>query len=146
MSENTEKGVYRINGCCLIKPSVTVGFDKKKTAWDITCHAPRPLVIFDGRLNSTKYVYILETYLPTAFQKYPPVQLSKIFYQHDNARLRMSTLTKNFLKRKCFKQIIWPVNSSNMNIIENFWSVTDNKLLKFRINNVDKLINALQTP
>ena len=32
-----------------------------------------------------------------------------------------------------------------MNIIENIWSIIDNKLLKFTINNIDELINALQT-
>ena len=43
------------------------------------CDALRPLVIFDERLNSIKYIDILETYLPTAFPKYPPSQLPKIF-------------------------------------------------------------------
>ena len=32
-----------------------------------------------------------------------------------------------------------------MNTIENIWSIIDNKLLKFTINDVDELINALQT-
>ena len=111
----------------------------------ITCHGLGPLAIFDRRLNSIKYIDILETYLPTAFQKYPPTQLPKIFYQHDNAHLHVSTMTKNYLKRKRIEQIIWPANSPYMNIIENIWSIIDNKLLKFTINNVDELINALQT-
>ena len=32
-----------------------------------------------------------------------------------------------------------------MNIIENIWLIIDNKLLKFTINNIDELMNALQT-
>ena len=111
----------------------------------IMCHAPRLFVIFHGRLNSIKYIDILETYLPTAFPKYPPEQLPKILYQHDNARPHVSIMTKNYLKRKRIKQIIWPVNSPDMNIIENIWSIIDHKLLKFIINNIDELINALQT-
>ena len=103
------------------------------------------MVIFDGRLNSIKYIDILETYLPTAFQRYPPVQLPKILYQHDNARPHVSTMTKSYLKRKRIKQIIWPANSPDMDIIENIWSIIDNRLLKSTINNVDELINALQT-
>ena len=54
-------------------------------------------------------------------------------------------MTKNYLKRKRIKQIIWPANSPAMNIIGNIWSIIDNKLLKLTINNVDELINALQT-
>ena len=96
-----------------------------------TYHTRRPLLIFDGRLNLTKYIDIRETYLPTASQKYPPAQLSKIFYQNDNARQHVSTMTKNYLKRQRIKQIIWPENSPDMNIIENIWSIIHNKLLKF---------------
>ena len=33
----------------------------------ITCHGLGPLVVYDGRLNSIKYIDILETNLPTAF-------------------------------------------------------------------------------
>ena len=39
----------------------------------------------------------------------------------------------------------WPANSLDMNIIENIWSIIVNKLLNFTMNNVDELINALQT-
>ena len=111
----------------------------------LTCHALRPLVIFHRCLNSFKYIGILETSLPTAFQKYPSAQLPKMLYQHNDARPHVSTMTKNYLKRKRIKQIIWPINSPDMNIIENIWSIIDNKLLKFTINNVNELINALQT-
>ena len=101
------------------------------------------LVIFDGHLNSVKYIDILEAYLPTAFPKYPPAQLPKIFYQDDSARPHVLTRTKNCLKRKRIKQIIWSPNSPDTNIIGNIWSIIDNKLLKFTIDNVDKFINAL---
>ena len=72
----------------------------------ITCDALRPLFIFDECLNSIKYIDILKTYLLTAFQKYPSAQLPKSFYQDDNARLHMSIMIKNYLKRKRIKQII----------------------------------------
>ena len=73
----------------------------------ITRHALRPLVIFDGSLNSIKYINILENYLPTAFQKYSPAQLPKIFYQDGNAaRPHVSTMTKNCLKRKRIKALL----------------------------------------
>ena len=54
-------------------------------------------------------------------------------------------MTKNDLKRKRIKQIMWPANSLHRNTIENVWSFIDSKLLKFTINNVDELMNALET-
>ena len=35
----------------------------------ITCHGLGPLGIYDGRLNSSIYIDLLEKYLPTIFQK-----------------------------------------------------------------------------
>ena len=40
--------------------------------------------------------------------------------------------------------MVWPANSPDLNIIENIWSIVDNKLLKFPINTIDELKNALQ--
>ena len=62
----------------------------------ITYPARRPLVIFDERLNSIKYIDIRETYLPTTFPQYPPGQLPKVFHQDDNARQHVSTSSRIF--------------------------------------------------
>ena len=40
--------------------------------------------------------------------------------------------------------MVWPANSPDLNIIENIWSIVDNKLLKFPTNTIDELKNALQ--
>ena len=84
------------------------------------------LLIFDRRLNSIKYIYILQTYSPRAFAKYPPAQWPKIFSQDTNVRPHVLTTTKTYFKRKRIKQIIWSGNSPHVNIIENIWSIIDN--------------------
>ncbi|CAF0974121.1 unnamed protein product [Didymodactylos carnosus] len=109
------------------------------------CHGLGPLVIFDGRLNSTKYIDILETYLPAALQKFSPVQSGQILYQQDNARPHVSAVTQEYFKKKRVERIIWPASSPDINIIQNIWSITDNKLLKFTIDNIDDLKDALKT-
>ena len=40
--------------------------------------------------------------------------------------------------------IVCPANGPDLNIIENIWSTVYNKLLKFSINTIDELKNALQ--
>ena len=53
-------------------------------------------------------------------------------------------MTQEYFKRKGLKQLFWPANSPDLNIIENVWSIVDNELLKFDIKNADDLKNALQ--
>ena len=50
-------------------------------------------------------------------------------------------MTQEYLKKKGIQQ---PANSSDINIIENLWSIVDNKLLKLNIQNTDDLKTALQ--
>jgi len=110
----------------------------------ITYNDLGPLVFFDGRLNSDKYIEILENNLPTAFEKFPPEQSSKILYQQDNARPHTSAKTSKYFKKKRVKLIPWPPRSPDLNIIENIWSMVDEKLLKYSINNTTQLKEALK--
>ena len=36
--------------------------------------------------------------------------------------------------------IPWPANSADLNLIENIWSILDDKLLKYNINNTEQLL------
>ena len=63
-----------------------------------------PWVIFNGRLNSIKYIDILEDHLSTALEKLPSEKLSKILYQHDNTPPHVSAMTKEYLNKKILHQ------------------------------------------
>lgn len=54
-------------------------------------------------------------------------------------------MTQQYFEKKHIRRLIWPANSPDLNIMENIWSIIDNKLLKFSINTIDDLKNALQT-
>ena len=53
-------------------------------------------------------------------------------------------MIKEYLKKKNIIPIVRPSNSPDLNVIENIWSTVDDKLLKFSINIIDELKNALQ--
>ena len=111
----------------------------------ITCHDLGPLVIYDGRLNSSIYIDLLEKYLPIIFQKFSLEQSHKILYQQDNAGPHVSYMTHEYLKKKALYNLNGQQIVLIQNTIENIWSIADNKLLKLNIQNTDDLKIALQT-
>ncbi len=104
-----------------------------------------PLIIFDRRLNLAEYIDILEKHLPTALQKFPSQQFQKVRHQQDNAGSHVSAKTQEYFEKKRLPQISCPASNSDLNIIDNIWSILDDKLLQTSINNTDELKNPLQT-
>ncbi|CAF5013827.1 unnamed protein product [Rotaria magnacalcarata] len=111
----------------------------------ITYNDLGPLVFFNGRLYSDKYIEILENNLPNVFEKFSSEQSKKFLYQQDNARPHTSAKTSKYFKKKHIKLIPWPTRSPDLNIIENIWSIVDQKLLKYSISNMAQLEEALKT-
>ena len=89
------------------------------------------MILIDGKLNSTKYIKLLED--------------NKIFYllnkrfgekgyvfQQDGASSHRSAATLHFLSEKVkllSEDVKWPANSPYLNVIENLWAI-----IKARIN------------
>ena len=53
-------------------------------------------------------------------------------------------MTRGFFKKNNIKQFKWSANSPDLNIIENVWSILDNKLLKLSINNLGDLKKGIE--
>ena len=53
-------------------------------------------------------------------------------------------MTQGFFKKNTIKQLKWVANSPDFNIIENVWSILDNKLLKLSINNLGDLKKGIE--
>ena len=79
----------------------------------ITCHSLGPLIVLNERLNSLKYIDLLEEHLPTALKRFSNNQLNDIFYQQDNAQPHVSKMTQDFPRKNNIKQLKCPTNSSD---------------------------------
>ena len=81
------------------------------------------IYIFKDKLNSNKYIEILQKYLL-------PVYDDNYIFQHDNDPKHTAMITSLFLIDNNVKTLIWAPNSPNLNPIENIWSILKQLLEK----------------
>lgn len=87
------------------------------------------LVIIDGRMNSSKYISVLETALLPSFSTFfGDTNMDGVKFQHDNTSYHKSAKTKAWLQENSIEILDWPVQLSDLNPMEHLW-----KLLKQRI-------------
>ncbi|CAF2732665.1 unnamed protein product [Rotaria sp. Silwood2] len=103
------------------------------------------LIFYDGRLNSSEYINILDTHLKSAYSLFPKRYRDKKMFQQDNARHHVSRKTQEYIKKPHITILEWQASSTDLNLIENIWSIVDKKLLKYLLKNVDDLKAAMNT-
>ena len=82
----------------------------------ISSRGSSELVFLEGKQNSIKYVETLDQYLFPLCDKFG---YDTVIFQHDNAPLHTSRLTKTFLQERNLKVLKWPARSPDLNPIEN---------------------------
>jgi hypothetical protein len=100
------------------------------------------LVVLVGRQNSDDYVYTVSEYLlPFAHLNY----CIRFTYQQDNTRMHTSARTKDFFSEHAINVMNWPSKSSNLNPIENLWSIMSRRVYNNgkQFNSVPQLKAAL---
>ncbi|CAF3576681.1 unnamed protein product, partial [Rotaria sp. Silwood2] len=101
------------------------------------------LVFFDDRLDSSRYITILDTNLKSAYKYFPKQFINKAIFQQANARQHVSKKTRNYLNKHHITTLQWPANSPDLNLIENLWSIMDKQLMKYPVKTIDDLKTAL---
>ena len=85
-------------------------------------------------------VFILSIFLNIVFYQVPQYNLNgggdfnKIMTPNTQV-----VLTKEFIKNKIPELLKWPANSSDLNLIENYWNVIERLVEKRKSTNIDDL-------
>ena len=104
----------------------------------ISSRGSSELVFLEGKQNSLKYVETLDQYLFSLCDKFGD---DAVIFQHDNAPLHTSRLTKTFLQKRNLKVLKWPAHSPDLNPIENMWGLLAREELKDALNKAWKKLD-----
>lgn len=74
-----------------------------------------------GGLDATAYVGVLKDYVFSSWDWYG-ADRDKLLFQQDNSSIHTACLTKKFIKKAKIRLLEWPVNSPDLNPIENVWA------------------------
>lgn len=112
--------------------------------WGCVCwHGVGTLTRVIGNINSEKYINILEDNIwPVIARHFPD---NGYLFQDDNAPVHRSRVTQEYMARNQIKNMSWPAQSPDLNIIENVWLFIKRKLCdnQHMINSETELYNAI---
>lgn len=102
------------------------------------------MFICEGRMNSEKYVNVLETALvPSLSSIFGDTNLNGVKFQQDNAPCHKSATTMRWFHENCIDLLDWPAQSPDLNPIEHLWGIFKRKIKEHSITSKTALKNAL---
>jgi len=78
----------------------------------LTNHGVGNLVFYQGSIDSSKYIELLDSNLSSAFNRFPVSDRTGAILQQDNAKIHTSKKTLTYMKNKRIKLLSWPANST----------------------------------
>jgi len=100
------------------------------------------LHIYNGTINSDKYIEILELNLLPLIKKIQKTR-SNIIFQQDNAPCHTSFKMCEFFSNNKIEVMLWPANSPDLNPIENLWALLKKNVGKIYVSNGQELKDTI---
>jgi len=98
--------------------------------------------LYDGRLNSLRYIDILDDNLQASRDLFSLGD--ELIYQQDNAPCHTAGIVTDYFVENQVEIMPWPARSPDLNPIENLWVWIDRKLQTKVITNKDQLNEAIR--
>ena len=104
-----------------------------------------PLVFYEGRVNGPTYIEIIGAVLPQFIRATFVPKCNKWLLMQDNAPSHTSKFAMNWFERNRIPVLAWPPSSPDLNPIENFWDMIDERLKKMRPKTIAELQAMIKT-
>lgn len=102
------------------------------------------MFVCEGRMNSVKYIEVLETaLLPSLTSLFGDTNLDGVIFQQDNAPCHKSATTMRWFTENNIDLLDWPAQSPDLNPIEHLWSILKRKIKEHSITSKTALKNSL---
>lgn len=103
------------------------------------------MFVCEGRMDSTKYINVLESALVPSFSTlFGDTNMDGVRFQQDNAPCHKSARTMTWFRENNIELLEWPAQSPDLNPIEHLWGILKRKVRRHTITTKEDLKRRLR--
>jgi DDE superfamily endonuclease len=128
---------------CIV-PTVKYGGGSVMIWGCMAAEGPGEMFLCEGRLNSKKYIEVLEACYNVSLEKiFKNEDKSSILFQQDNAPCHTALHTKEWFLNNHIKVLDWPAQSPDLNPIEHLWAMLKKRIKRHGVTSKKNLIEVI---